>query len=237
VYIMFFLMFCWPASLYNLVNKPAWCKFFLNIFISFLYMFRATMCPSSGEITVSMRHLVLVTLYGWLSGMQDGIHSTQSDKYQASRTYSYFSWWWAHSRPKHVEKRNRHTKKKGGLYYMHVRYIYIYVCVCVCARACARIYIYIFAFVVTFVVRPASWSRRRLCSFAILRPQYLVYAPPVLTVKNFTFFTPRVLLWFLMNLKTSHDYFPVLLHQLAGFYDPDGVCTAWLELTVFDVKC
>ena len=27
------------------------------------------MCPSSGEITVSMRHLVLVTLYGWLSGM------------------------------------------------------------------------------------------------------------------------------------------------------------------------
>jgi len=32
------------------------------MFISFLYMFRATMCPSSGEITVSMRHLVLITL-------------------------------------------------------------------------------------------------------------------------------------------------------------------------------
>jgi len=27
-------------------------------------MFRATMCPSSGEITVSMRHLVFVTLCG-----------------------------------------------------------------------------------------------------------------------------------------------------------------------------
>jgi len=24
---------------------------------------------------------------------------------------SYFSCWWAHSRPKHVEKRNKHTKK------------------------------------------------------------------------------------------------------------------------------
>jgi hypothetical protein len=32
------------------------------MFISFLYMFRATMCPSSGEITVSMRHSVFVTL-------------------------------------------------------------------------------------------------------------------------------------------------------------------------------
>jgi len=32
------------------------------MFISFLYMFRATMGLSSGEITVSMRHLVFVTL-------------------------------------------------------------------------------------------------------------------------------------------------------------------------------
>jgi len=34
------------------------------------YVFRATMCPSSGETTVFMWHLVLVILYGWLSGMQ-----------------------------------------------------------------------------------------------------------------------------------------------------------------------
>jgi len=27
------------------------------------------MCPSSGEITVSIRHFVFVTLCGWLSGM------------------------------------------------------------------------------------------------------------------------------------------------------------------------
>jgi len=27
------------------------------------------------------------------------------------RIDSYFSWWWAHSHPKHVEKRNKHTKR------------------------------------------------------------------------------------------------------------------------------
>jgi len=34
-------------------------NFLLRMFIAFLYMFRATMCPSSGEITVSMRHLTV----------------------------------------------------------------------------------------------------------------------------------------------------------------------------------
>ena len=47
------------------VNKIR-CTIFLSMFISFLYMFRATTCPSSGEITISMRHLVFVTLCGWL---------------------------------------------------------------------------------------------------------------------------------------------------------------------------
>jgi len=32
------------------------------MFMSFLYKFLATMCPSSGEIIISMRHLVLVIL-------------------------------------------------------------------------------------------------------------------------------------------------------------------------------
>jgi len=39
-------------------------------------MFRATTCPSSGENTVPMRHLVLVTLYRWLSGMQSTLHTS-----------------------------------------------------------------------------------------------------------------------------------------------------------------
>ena len=44
---------------------------------------------------------------------------TRNNKYQVWHKYSCFSWWWAHSRPKHVEKRNKHTKKNcapGWLY-------------------------------------------------------------------------------------------------------------------------
>jgi len=44
-------------------------------------MFRATMCPSSGEITVSMRHLVFVTPCGWLFGMQSGMNVERRNKY------------------------------------------------------------------------------------------------------------------------------------------------------------
>jgi len=44
--------------------EPTWCTVYLSMFISFLSMFRATVCPSSGETTVFMRHLVLVILYG-----------------------------------------------------------------------------------------------------------------------------------------------------------------------------
>jgi len=39
---------------------------FLEMFIAFLYTFRATMCRLSSANTVPMRHLVFVTLYGWL---------------------------------------------------------------------------------------------------------------------------------------------------------------------------
>jgi len=33
------------------------------MFISIFYMFRAAMCPSSGELIISIRHLVYDTLY------------------------------------------------------------------------------------------------------------------------------------------------------------------------------
>ena len=120
-------------------------------------MFRATVCPSSGEITVFMRHLIFVTMCGWRSGMQGGmlsppcipdshlhrvalhpayqtvIHtewhstlhtrqsSTHSDKYQVSHRYSCFSWWWAHSRPKHVKKRNKHSKKNWAPSWLYLQ--------------------------------------------------------------------------------------------------------------------
>ena len=90
--------------------NPLGAQFILSIFVFInLYMFRATMGPSSGETTVFMRHLVLVILCGWLSGMQEHmlLHtrqpSTQNNKYQVSHKHSFFSWWWSHSRPKHVE--------------------------------------------------------------------------------------------------------------------------------------
>ena len=50
---------------------------------SILYMFRAAMCPSSGELNVSIRHLIYI-----------------------------FSWWWAHGCPKHAQNRNKHTWKR-----------------------------------------------------------------------------------------------------------------------------
>ena len=37
-------------------------------------MFRATVCPSSGETTVFMGRFVFVILYGWLSGIQGEFH-------------------------------------------------------------------------------------------------------------------------------------------------------------------
>ena len=96
------------------IEKSAWCTIFLIMFVSFLYMFRATVCPSSGEITVSMGHSVLATLHTRQS-------SIQTDKYQVSHRCSYFSWWWTHSRPKHVEKRNKHNKKNcaPSWFYLH----------------------------------------------------------------------------------------------------------------------
>jgi len=39
------------------------------MFISLLYMFRATQCSSSGESTVSIHRLVYITLCRWPSGM------------------------------------------------------------------------------------------------------------------------------------------------------------------------
>ena len=104
-------------SLYNLVKwNQLGEQFILVIFID-LYMFRTTMRPSSGETNVFMWHLVLVILCRGLSGMQEHmlLHTrqspTQNNKYQVSHKHSCFSWWWTHSRPKHVEI-DKYTKNK-----------------------------------------------------------------------------------------------------------------------------
>jgi len=45
-----------------LVNNQLDAQFLLYIFISILYVFRATLCSSSGESIVSIQRLVYVTL-------------------------------------------------------------------------------------------------------------------------------------------------------------------------------
>jgi hypothetical protein len=60
------------------------------MFISFLYVFRATVCPSSGETSVSMWHLVFVILCGWLSSLHTRQSSIQNNKYQVSNKRL---WW------------------------------------------------------------------------------------------------------------------------------------------------
>ena len=87
-------------------------------------MFRAPMRSSSGELIVSMRHLLYVTLFRWPSGVQvwmelmdfhPNLHTrrspTYSDIYQMY-WYNWFSWWWAHGCWKHVENWNKHTRKR-----------------------------------------------------------------------------------------------------------------------------
>ena len=99
-------------------NNQLYAQFLLYMFISILYIFRATLCLSSGESIVSIQHLVHVTLCRWSSGMQVGkelpdLHTgrspTQSDVYQMLYWYNWRSWWWAQGCSKHVKNRNKYT--------------------------------------------------------------------------------------------------------------------------------
>ena len=62
--------------------SPTRCTILLNIFISLLCMFRASTCPSSGKITVSMRQWCLsLCLSGVWSAAADQTPPKQSEKY------------------------------------------------------------------------------------------------------------------------------------------------------------
>jgi len=75
--------------------------FFLNEFISILYMFRAALCSSSGESIVSILH--------------PNVHTRRSPKqsgiYQMSYWYNRLSWWWAQGCSKHIENWNKLRKR------------------------------------------------------------------------------------------------------------------------------
>jgi len=59
---------------------PTWRTILFCTFISILYMFRATPCSSSGESTVSIQHLVYVTLCRWPFSVHVGpAHETVTD--------------------------------------------------------------------------------------------------------------------------------------------------------------
>ena len=72
--------------------NPTRCTILLCIFISLLYMFRATMCPSSGELTVSMRHWYLSICMGgiWSAGW---IESNQQTRCHPCRVTSISDAW------------------------------------------------------------------------------------------------------------------------------------------------
>jgi hypothetical protein len=90
-----FFMFFWPASLYNVGNKT---NLVHNPFSVCLFLFSTCF----GQLRSHHHDRMVCTRRS----------STHSDKYQVSYWYSYFSWWWAHSCPKHVKNRNKHTKKE-----------------------------------------------------------------------------------------------------------------------------
>jgi len=73
--------------------------------------------------TLGIFHSVWMIVWyaGWNSTLHTSQSSTQSDKYQVSHRYSCFSWWWAHSLPKHVEKRNKHTKENRAPSWLYLQ--------------------------------------------------------------------------------------------------------------------
>ena len=82
------------VSNFFFVNNQLDANSFSCMFLSILYTFRAAMCPSSGELIVSIRHLVYVSLHRWPFGVQShsNLHtkrsSIQTDIYQMSYWYN-----------------------------------------------------------------------------------------------------------------------------------------------------
>jgi hypothetical protein len=77
----------------TLINDQPYVQFIIYIFISILYMFRATLCSSSGESFVSIQHLVYVNLCRWPYDMQVGkeipdLHTGRSPTYTRCRIYT-----------------------------------------------------------------------------------------------------------------------------------------------------
>jgi len=105
---------------------PIWRTVLFYVFISILYMFRATSCSSSGQSIVSIQRLVYATLCRWPFHVQVGSsfpactrnghrHRVAYNniiifincnwvvtRWQRLYWYNWFSWWWAQRCSKHV---------------------------------------------------------------------------------------------------------------------------------------
>ena len=92
------------TSLVNRINLVY--NSFLNMFIAFLYVFRATTCPLSGTNTVPMWHLVFVTRYRWLSSMQVDLHTRESSTgwHKKTGNFEYPNKNWRNLRKKIIDR-------------------------------------------------------------------------------------------------------------------------------------
>ena len=116
------LCFVDRASLYNLVNKTNLVHNLFLVYLSISTCF-GLLCAHHQEkllyqcdtwnlsLCVDDRLVCRMGLNKFHPILHTRQSSTQSDKYQVLHWYSYFSWWWAHSCPKHVQNRNKHTRK------------------------------------------------------------------------------------------------------------------------------
>ena len=93
--------------------SPTGCTILLTIFISLLYMFRASICPSSGGDNCICATLVFVT-----TSRPD---ATQSEKHHCRIDTVIFSWWWAHGCSKHVEKGSKYINQNCAPSWTYLR--------------------------------------------------------------------------------------------------------------------
>ena len=135
-------LFCFVccASLFNLVNKTnlvdnfSYYVYFFSLHVSgdYVPIIRRNDCVYA---TLGTCYSVWITVWYAYQTWYERHSSIQDNKYQVSHKYSWFSCWWAHNRQKHVEKRNKHTKKNcaPGWFYLpptpKKKEIYVYVCI------------------------------------------------------------------------------------------------------------
>jgi len=96
--------------------------FFVYLFLVYLSISTCLgrLCAHHQEKQLCLRdtwYCYSVWMTVWYAGyLRTRQSSTQNNKYQVSHKHRCFSWWWAHSRPIHVEidkyTKNKYTKNK-----------------------------------------------------------------------------------------------------------------------------